>query len=291
MNDLTLSQADSHGSAFEQYVTLLTTCFVGTEGRFTRTYLKWLYRQNPDGVFIGADALHGERLAAHYACIPIHARLHGSPVRMLLSLNTATHPDYQGRGLFTRLAELTYEIGARHGFAGVVGIANANSTPGFVRKLGFQLVTPLRAMIGVGSLGLDPVAVRSRASDFTRVWSSEALGWRLSNPLNAVRPRRREHGLWDFVASTGKPGLSVWSERPEEPGWSVSARGQISDRLGRVFVGLFPPGSARSRFYVEIPRILRPVPLNLIYRPIAPGAPAQVSPEKVFIDFLDFDAF
>ena len=49
-------------------------------------------------------------LAAHYVVLPIRAAVGGQPVAAALSLNTATHPDYQRRGLFVRLAEATYEM-------------------------------------------------------------------------------------------------------------------------------------------------------------------------------------
>jgi GNAT superfamily N-acetyltransferase len=109
-------------------------------------------RANPDGRAVGFDAWDGERLAAHYVCVPARARVDGRLVPVLLSLNTATHPRLPGQGLFTKLAAMTFEAAGEAGFDGVYGVANANSTPGFIRKLGFQLVRPLDARSGWADL-------------------------------------------------------------------------------------------------------------------------------------------
>src|SRR5436190_18275870 len=118
------------------YSALLNITFATT--KFTAEALAWRYRDNPTGPMIGADAWDGDRLAAHYAVCPLEATIDGAVVRGLLSLNTATHPDYQGHGLFTKLAETAYGLGAEAGYSFVIGIANSNSTPGFLRRLAFQ---------------------------------------------------------------------------------------------------------------------------------------------------------
>jgi hypothetical protein len=54
-------------------------------------------------------------------------------------MDTMTHPDFQRRGLFVRLAELTYdEVCASTGRCDLVGIPGATSLPGFTRKLGWS---------------------------------------------------------------------------------------------------------------------------------------------------------
>ena len=140
-------------------------------------YVRWLYRDNPWGTAVGFNAFTNHELVAHYVTVPIEATLDGAPARGLLSLNTATHPTHQGKGLFTRLAEATYAHARDRGYEFVVGVANANSTPGFTRKLGFQLVTPLDVRLGLGQLTTshDPVG-------FALAWSEPALRWRLQRP-------------------------------------------------------------------------------------------------------------
>lgn len=276
---------DPHTMA--QYVALFAGCFPGV-AKFTPDYLRWLYLDNPDGRALGFDAWDGERLAAHYVCVAARARLDGETVPVLLSLNTATAPAYQGRGLFTQLAEMSFEAARAAGFAGVYGVANANSTPGFIRKLRFQLVRQLEAQIGVGGLRV------ARAPDaappaFERVWSPASLAWRCAGPLQAVRCRARGE-LWQFEA----PAVGRWLSAYAELGAAGLAPPAPAPHAGpsplRLFIGLAPDSARRWRAYAGIPQRLRPSPLNLIYRSFAGGA-APLDAARIHFSFLDFDAY
>jgi GNAT superfamily N-acetyltransferase len=257
------------------------------------TYLTWLYCANPAGPVVGVDAWDGETLAAHYACIPAEIFLNGQPVRCLLSLNTATDPRYQGQGLFTRLAESTYQQAANDGYAAVYGVANANSTPGFLRKLAFQKVAPLAARLGFGRL------TRRRWSDlagqavFRHHWTPESLAWRVANPRNPVRLRQTKDQALAIYAPSGRPGLVAYGEMPLVDDWpqGPQAAGGWGGLSARVFIGLLPGGGGGA-CYGPIPNALKPSPLNLIYRALDPAkAPQTLDPNAVLMTFLDFDAF
>lgn len=273
-----------------RYGELFKACFP-TTGKFTPAYLDWLYLANPDGRALGFDAWDGERLAAHYVCVPARAQVEGREAPVLLSLNTATHPDYQGRGLFTRLAAMSYEAGQAAGFDGVYGVANANSTPGFVRKLGFQLVRPLEARIGLGGLRHAP-RPPAQALSFERTWSEEALRWRCANPDNPVQVRAAGDKL-RFYAAAGR-ALSAYAELACTPPARAiaSAHGTRAPALSPLFLflGLAPDACSRYPNYVSIPMRLRPSPLNLIYRSFSPRVQA-LDPARIAFSFLDFDAY
>lgn len=271
-----------------RYGALFKACFPAT-GKFTPAYLDWLYVANPDGSALGFDAWDGERLAAHYVCVPARAWVEGREVPVLLSLNTATHPDYQGKGLFTTLAAMTYEAGAQAGFDGVYGVANANSTPGFIRKLGFQLVRPLEARIGLGALRHAP-RPPAQALSFERKWSEEALRWRCANPHNPVLILAGADRL-RFYAAAGR-ALTAYAElgcTPRARAIAAQARAPSSSPL-RLLLGLAPDASARYPNYASIPMRLRPSPLNLIYRSFSPRVQA-LDPGRIAFSFLDFDAY
>ena len=85
---------------------------------FTTAYLKWLYVDNPEGPAVGFDGFDGDRLVAHYVCLPARAEIEGKEVRVLLSLNTACHENYRRRGLFTKLMKRTYDLGRGAGISG-----------------------------------------------------------------------------------------------------------------------------------------------------------------------------
>jgi GNAT superfamily N-acetyltransferase len=266
-----------------QHARLFAACFP-LASHLDATYLEWLYAANPAGPVLGFDAWEGDRLAAHYACIPVRLQWDGAPRWALLSLNTATHPDFQGQGLFTKLAEATYAAAAEDGFALVHGVANANSTPGFVRKLGFHVVAPLDSLVGVGSLsGVD--LEKAAAAPFRRLWSPAELRWRCANPARPVRVSALRDGSAGYSAPTGTPGLSAWMQLPAPP---VDATAP-APWGGRVFLGLFPAGSGRPRAYFPLPQRLRRSPLNLIVRDLRGSA--RVDAGGVSFGFLDFDAF
>jgi GNAT superfamily N-acetyltransferase len=276
-------------AACAEYVSLFEKCFP-TAKKYSPDYLDWLYRCNPDGQVVGYDARDGDRLAAHYACIPARARIGSQEVKVLLSLNTATHPDYQGKGLFTQLAERTYAAGAALGYDCVYGVANANSTPGFIRKLKFQLVGPLQAMAGVGSLGI--AFTELNALQFRRSWSPQALKWRCASPVNPVVVRKRlDHTTFLAPALLGGTCMAA-----AEIGGEVSvSTASVDMKCGfasplRLFIGLIPPAAQRRALYVDIPQMFRPSPLNLIYRSLS-GRVESIDLDTVFFNFLDFDAY
>lgn len=276
-------------NSLKKYVDLFSACFPESK-HFSVDYLKWLYVNNPDGAVIGFDAWDEDNLAAQYVCVPVAALIHGKPATGLLSLNTATHPAYQGKGLFTTLATHTYEHAREQGYSFVYGIANANSTPGFIRKLGFALVQPLEARIGIGDLLRDQEEQQTltETAAFRRTWTPEARAWRLGNPANAVHHSGGNGRRTRFCASTGHFGIQSYWEEFIDSGLESST---TATPVGlRLFLGLLPRSGWRNRRYVAIPDRLKPSPLNLIFRDIG-GIHGNLRQNEAMISFLDFDAY
>ncbi|WP_426075816.1 GNAT family N-acetyltransferase [Janthinobacterium sp. PSPC3-1] len=282
---ISFSPASVDAQSLLRYEALFTACF-SKQDKFSPAALAWLYGDNPDGTVVGFDAYDGDILAAHYVCIPAVIRVNGKLEKTLLSLNTATHPAYQGKGMFTKLAEMTYRAGAELGYGSVYGVANANSTPGFVRKLGFQLVQPLTARIGVGSLGVDRETA-ARQTQFERVWSAESLAWRCANPTNRIHGRERNDGIALHAQAFGKL-LPIYAELPPIAGFQGYSQASLSPL--RLFLGLTPHDAGGYVRYAEIPERLRPSPLNLIFRSLTPS-PVQLEAAHISFSFLDFDAY
>lgn len=268
-----------------QYNSLFNICFSNLP-KFEKSALRWLYVDNPDGHAVGFNAFNGDELAAHYVCIPSQIRVNGVIQKALLSLNTATHPRYQGKGLFTKLAELTYSAGSNMGYGSVYGVANANSTPGFTRKLGFQLVQPLSAKVGVGRLGVN-FSVALNNSQFERIWTPELLKWRCNNPSNLISYHAGK-GYSGYQAKALGYMLQVYAELPE----NINANMENAFRIPpfRLFLGLMPEQSCNFLSYFDIPNRLRPSPLNLIYRSLS-KVPTRLEPGLISFSFLDFDAY
>lgn len=273
--------------SFRKYEALFAACFPPSE-KFGVYALRWLYTQNPAGQAVGFDAWEGETLAAHYVCVPALISHEGQSRKMLLSLNTATHPSFQGRGLFTKLAQTTYESAAGLGFDAIHGVANANSTPGFIKKLGFQLIEPLEARIGLGALRVDRQRLIDEAQ-FQRIWPLDHLRWRCANPVNAIRARARRNSSQFFAPAKGQL-LPVYAQLEDPSVAEASAEQQTTASPARLFLGLYPKGACRYERYVEIPRKLRPSPLNFIFLPLQSQV-AQLKTGTVQFSFLDFDAY
>lgn len=99
-------------------------------------YFYWKYRENPVGEVIAYIATDGGTVAAFYGVIPELYLVNGEPVKIYQSMDTMTHPNYQRRGLFGKLAKMTYEhILATEKALTIVGIPGTSSYPGFVNKL------------------------------------------------------------------------------------------------------------------------------------------------------------
>lgn len=99
---------------------------------------QWYFVENPFGHGIIKLIFDGNRLIGHYAVTPTDLSINSSITKAVRSMTTMTHPDYGGQGIFTFLAEKTYETAAHNGFALVFGFPNKNSYHGFTKKLNWH---------------------------------------------------------------------------------------------------------------------------------------------------------
>jgi GNAT superfamily N-acetyltransferase len=108
---------------------------------------RWRWFGTPDGDCPIALAMDGETVAGFYTLWPVRLRIGDTVVPGGQSMDTMTHPGYQGRGIFTALAQACYEIAAARGFRVLYGFPNALSYPGFVRRLGWDHTGDVRHWI------------------------------------------------------------------------------------------------------------------------------------------------
>lgn len=280
-----------------------------------RGYLSWLYGQSPFGSVIEANADDELGRAGHYALVPIELTRDGERLAGALSLNTAVHERARGKGMFTHLAEETYLQARELGVEIVFGIANSNSTHGFLNRLGFTLVTPLPARILVpipgpraevrsawasdacferGPIGtdLEPLLQPPREG-VARRWTKESLHWRLRDPTARYALHRLPDALLvscrDQRHGVGVAVLLKLFAGTKLSGRSRSALVRAACLFHRaplaLHVGLNDQVDFRG---ARLPKRLREQPLNLIYREL-------VSDERGIsltrFEFLDFDAY
>jgi hypothetical protein len=83
--------------------------------------------------------------SAFYGVYPCQIEYQGKLFLAAQSGDTMTHSAHTGKGLFTQLAQKTYDYCKENGFHLVFGFPNENSFPGFVKRLGwthFDDMTP-----------------------------------------------------------------------------------------------------------------------------------------------------
>jgi len=272
--------------SLKKCVTLFSICFPDAK-HLTIEYLTWLYRDNPRGPVVGFNAVDRGEYVGHYACLPCEIMLGGVASKSLLAILSTTHPDYQGQGLFPRLAEHTYEEYADEGYACVYGVGNANSTPSLVRKIGFQLVSPLDVKVGLGACKVDWEKISAR-SQFRRLWTYEDLQWRASNTVNPAEITRNKYGDTVITADSVNSFVKVMSPvliSDKTPDDLAS-----ESRLPKLSMGLFPKGSASLSAYFSLPDAIKPSPLNMVYKALHSDI-KKLDPNDVMFGFQDFDAY
>ncbi len=273
-------------------------------------YLRWLYNDCPFGVNIEANLDDRWGRVGHYTLIPMTLSSDGETRLGALSLNTAVHSRARGKGAFVDLATKALTLAAQKDIEIVLGVANANSTPGFVGRLGFELLGALPATVllplpGVTRTGFEGFWATSQAppiqSDLlsaehpglARMWTPETLAWRLASPF----ARYAVHVGDDMVAVTTRDIragmafaviLKLFVTKPVSPS---SARALIRHicRWHRAPLALHIGINEYFRLTgIPLPARLRPSPLNLIHRNLRY---ADRTPSVSAFELLDFDAY
>lgn len=292
---------------------LLEQVFPGT--RISRPdYLRWLYEQSPFGPVVETNLDDEQGRAGHYAVTPLELSVDGAPQRAGLSLNTAVHERARGGGVFVRLASDTFDAARAREIETVIGVANANSTPGFLRRLQFELVTPLPAKVLVPSPGRDPLRsgwagadafvpgglaaeaealLRPAGEGIEPRWTAETLRWRLAAPAARYALHRSDDVLVVSTVDRRKHLpvavlLAIFAAGPLD-GAAARAVVRAACRFHRAPLALHVGVNADVTFRgLPLPERLRESPLNLIYRNLS-GTPRTGEFRR--LEFLDFDAY
>jgi len=119
----------------------------GPGGMRTADFFRWKHLENPFG---RSFALLGEadgRLVGFRAFMRWRLSAAGTPVLAVRAVDTATHPDYQGRGIFSTLTRRSLEA-LRDEADLVFNTPNEKSLPGYL-KMGWQIAgnVPVRVRV------------------------------------------------------------------------------------------------------------------------------------------------
>lgn len=273
MEDYRIEKVAVDDVALSECQNLLRLVFEERADKFSFEYLKWQYRDNPVGTIVGFNAYMGDVLAAHYVTMPIYMNIEGKKTLGVLSLNTATHPDHRGKRLFSILAEKTYQYAAENGYKFVIGVANANSTHGFIKNLKFKLIGPLVFKVGTGT-NIYP----KKDYTFTRYWDKEIMDWRLKNPSMEYF----KNG--EIIVSPIKPGFKkiVFHDRD-----GLVSLPKLHGRPFNLYIGY--GSDLKKGCYCSIPQFIEHSPFNLIFRDLTDGSLPEVTKDNILFELMDFD--
>lgn len=260
---------------FEQLVELQNKVYEERGLKFNAERFKKWYIENPVGRVISFNAYDGDKMVAHYACIPTRMKIDDRVVAGIKSMATVTHPGYRGRGLFKRLADMTYSCASKSGYEFVVGVANANSFPGFIKYFPFKFVCQLDVKIGFGNR-IDS----SEAKQFEGYWDAETLQWRLS----CASARYEKHDTY-ITGFRGK-WISTFMSN-----FNVSILREIKCTYKKTqFKPLLYVGVGdKSKFpFVNVPKFIKRSPFNLIFLDLTGKLP-EINKDNVRFNLIDFD--
>lgn len=138
-----------------------------------RRFLAWKHDENPAGRSPAWVALDEGRPVAFRTFVRWEFETADGPVRAVRAVDTATHPDHQGRGLFRLLTLHGVGALAAEGVGFVYNTPNEQSRPGYL-KMGWSLVGRVPATARFGGPRSAARALRSRVP--ADKWSLDAGG-------------------------------------------------------------------------------------------------------------------
>jgi GNAT superfamily N-acetyltransferase len=144
---------------------------------------RWKHLDNAFGPSLMWVACDGNRIVGLRVFMRWVFERHGAAIRAVRAVDTATHPDFQGRGIFTRLTLKALDDARDDGVDFVYNTPNDQSRPGYL-KMGWRVA------------GHAPAAFRP-----TRITS-----------LPALLQARTAAAHWSVPAHFGVPFLSLLGE-------------------------------------------------------------------------------
>jgi GNAT superfamily N-acetyltransferase len=116
-------------------------------GRWSPEFFRWKHLDNPFGRSFILVASAGERIVGLRAFMRWRFRVAGRSLRAVRAVDTSTHPEYQGQGIFSRLTREALER-LREDTDFVFNTPNEKSLPGYL-KMGWKLVGEIPVWVRV----------------------------------------------------------------------------------------------------------------------------------------------
>ena len=104
------------------------------------------YIENPYQDLLMCIAEERGKIVANYSAVPIRCQIGNKEIKAALSLNTMTHPEYEGKGLFVELASRLYSKMESEQYSFIIGFPNYLSNGIFCKKLDWKNIYEIPTM-------------------------------------------------------------------------------------------------------------------------------------------------
>jgi GNAT superfamily N-acetyltransferase len=264
----------------------------GPTGRRSPELFRWKHFRNPFGPSLMLVAREGDRVIGLRAFMRWEFRVEGRAVRAVRAVDTATHPEHQGRGVFSRLTRAA--VDALRGEVDLIfNTPNERSGPGYLKlgwrpvgrvPVGVRVRRPLRFAAGLPSLrgvgdpggkAAPPVDAPPAADALDR--AGPLLEEVTPDPRRFTTPRNLDYLRWRYgeapfdyravsVERGGRPaGLAVFRLRSRGSLWEAS----VTDVL-------VPPGD-RGLARSLLRRVARSGTVDHLTCSFPPGSDARLA--------------
>jgi GNAT superfamily N-acetyltransferase len=124
-------------------------------------FYRWKHHENPFGRSPAWVAVLGGRIVGLRVWMQWRFVQDGRTWDAVRAVDTSTHPDYQGRGIFRRLTTSSLEVLRQEGVSHVFNTPNEQSRPGYL-KMGWEVVGKLPTAVRFRSPVAATKAVKAR---------------------------------------------------------------------------------------------------------------------------------
>jgi predicted N-acetyltransferase YhbS len=320
----TLTIRPYHESDEDPVLELLTASLgPGPAGARTAEFFRWKHLDNPFGRSLLLVAEDEGRIVGLRAFMRWRFRAGSATVRAVRAVDTATHPDHQGRGIFSRLTREALEL-LQSDTDLVFNTPNDKSGPGYLR-LGWRPVGRLRLSVrprrlprrrserppvdapSAAAVLDDPrvPALLARAErDGTRFETDrdpDFLRWRYADsPLDYRAIHVEDAGELRGIAFLRvRPRGGLWQTSVTDvvvaPGDTAAAgllMGEASRSARSDFVACrFPAGSTAARAAIRRGFVRAPGGIRFVVNPLRPAVPDPTELRSWALGLGDVEVF
>jgi GNAT superfamily N-acetyltransferase len=271
----------------------------GPAGRWSEEFFRWKHLDNPFGRSFMLVALAGGRIVGFRAFMRWQFQAGGRPLRAVRAVDTSTHPEYQGQGIFSRLTREALQA-LREDTDFVFNTPNEKSLPGYL-KMGWILLGALPVWVRVRrpfrfATGLrfrtdqerTPGALPpARAPSAREVLEDQAVSRLVEDGTPTLRgiTTHRDLGYlrWRYASVPALGYQALTDEGPRGVRGLALFRVRPRGRLRETTVAelIVPPGDARSARRL-LDAVVRAAPVDHVACHFSAGSPATAARRRAW---------